>query len=198
MITSELEKLKILDKRKQITFAYLTCERLFRNYLHFSTQYKFGNPILIRNVIDQIRRYINGYELTAAEAKQLINTVSINSPLPEKYDSIYASSALDACTVIIDSLNFIFDENTSRLVDISTMAFDTVDMFIQERDNLDFNVDMEFENKIQNDKLYKTEENIQIGIINYLTKIDSITEDDLNELNKLQKSGTGNINYNLK
>jgi uncharacterized protein YjaG (DUF416 family) len=36
MTIKEIDKLKDLDFEKQVTFTYLTCERLYPNYVYFS------------------------------------------------------------------------------------------------------------------------------------------------------------------
>jgi hypothetical protein len=78
------------------------------------------------------------------------------------------------------------DKKASRLNDISSFATDTVDMFIQDRDNLDFNTDPQLEQKILNDPLMQKELSIQNGIITYLTKIDNIGQLYINNLLGLQ------------
>lgn len=47
-----IKKLSVLNFERQLTFAYLTCERLYPNYSYFSQQYNFGDPQLLRECID--------------------------------------------------------------------------------------------------------------------------------------------------
>jgi uncharacterized protein YjaG (DUF416 family) len=48
---SDLEK---LDYSKQLVFAYLTCERLYPNYVYFSNNFHFGDKKILRSAIDFI------------------------------------------------------------------------------------------------------------------------------------------------
>ena len=189
----ELNKLKKLDFSKQRAFAYLTCERLFPNYVYFSKNYGFGNTHVLREAIDYI--YNNLFSNTTDKIKidSLINNVDKNIPEPVHYDTILASSALDACTVIIEALNFLIDKQLPRLDDISTMATDTADMYIQDKEALDYNTDIHFQQKIDDHPLMIKEIAIQKGIISYLANINNIELSDIDTLLELQGNKKGSL-----
>ena len=92
------------------------------------------------------------------------------------------SPALDACTAIQDCLYFLVDNNFSRIINISTYATDTVSVIIQENENLDFNTDENFQQKIDHHLLMQKEVAIQIGTISYLEKISSLLPIDIDTL----------------
>jgi uncharacterized protein YjaG (DUF416 family) len=169
MTIKEIDKLKDLDFEKQVAFAYLTCERLYLNYVYFSQNYDFGNPKILREAIDCI--YDNLFEQNPDENKiqSIIQKVEENTPDADDYSVIFVSSALDACTSILDSLDFLIDRDFSKIQSISTYGTDTIDMYIQEVENLDFNTDKDFQNKINNHPLMKREVAIQTGIISFLS-----------------------------
>lgn len=197
MVTEELNKLKELDFSKQLTFAYLTCERLFPNYVYFSQNYKFGNPALLREAIEYLDNAIFERKYDKAKIEYLIKNVDKNIPEPADYETGLASSALDACTAVEESLYFILDKDFSRIESISTFATDTVHMHIQEIDRLDFNTDPNFQIKINNHPLMKKEIKIQSGIISFLSNVKKVTIDlgDLQTLISLQENkGKGNLN----
>jgi uncharacterized protein YjaG (DUF416 family) len=193
MAIAEINKLKELNFTKQLAFAYLTCERLYPNYIYFSKKYEFGNPDILRTTIDFL--YSNLFDNKADKVKinSLIKKVDKNIPEPADYDTILASSALDASTVIIESLNFLIDKQTSRLDDISTMATDTADMYIQDVENLDYNTDKYFQQKIDTHPLMIKEISIQKGIISYLAKIKNIEPLDISTLLQLQENNKGSL-----
>jgi uncharacterized protein YjaG (DUF416 family) len=195
MVIDNIPDLEKLDYQKQLVFAYLTCERLYPNYAFFSNNFDFGDKEVLREAIDFIYNALLMSNFSKEEeTKSFLNIIDINTPFPHNFNTALASSALDASSVILETLNFMLDKNASRLNDISMLATDTVDMYIHDRDNLDFNTDPQFEYKILNDPLMQRELNTQKGIINYLTKINDIALIDINYLLDLQYNNhKGNI-----
>jgi uncharacterized protein YjaG (DUF416 family) len=195
MILDSRGALKKLDYNKQLVFAYLLCERLYPNYVCFSARSYFGDKQILRDAIDFICSILLTPNFSNEEkTKSFLSRIDINTPLPHNFDTILASSALDACCAVLVTLNFILDKNTSRLDEISTFATDTVDMYIQERDNLDFNNDPQFDDKIINDPLMKKELDIQNGIVSYLSNINGLESSDITNLLNLQfNEGKSNI-----
>jgi uncharacterized protein YjaG (DUF416 family) len=188
MAIAEISILKELDFNKQLVFAYLTCERLYPNYVFFSKNYGFGNPIELRKAIDYLYSNLINQKLDSKKINSLISNIDSLTPQPANYDTILASSALDACGVVYESLNFLLDKQSSRLDSISTMATDTVDMYIQEIAELDFNTDRYFQQKIDNHPLMQKEIKIQSGIITFLNNNTSIDLEDIQTLLQLQES----------
>ncbi|MDP4151298.1 MAG: DUF416 family protein [Bacteroidota bacterium] len=193
MAIQEINQLKDLDSTKQMTFAYLTCERLYPNYVNFSRQYNFGDPEILKDALDRIYRYLLYKEIDKEKLILLIKEVEENTPEPGDFDSILASSALDACTAIIESLNSLVNDQPPQLDNISVIATDTVSMYIHDRDNLDYNTDTNFHQKINNDPLMLKEISTQKGIISYLSKIDNIQPSDIVTLINLQENNKGNL-----
>lgn len=187
---NELSKLEQLDYKAQLTFAYLTCKRLYPNYVYFSKNYNFGNTAPLNNSLIYICDVLLDSE-NENYVREHFSLIETNTPSPEKFHTVLASSALDACTAIMETLEFIIDKKFRRILDISTFATDSVDMYIQERDDLDYNLPT-FEQKIQDDPLMQKEISIQKGIINYLIKIKSIQREDITTLLSLQ-GDNGNL-----
>ncbi len=189
MAVNNLNLLENFDYRKQLAFAYFTCERLYPNYVHFSRNFEFGDEIILRAAID----LIYGALLTTTspsqdDIKSYSSKVESNTPNTEDFDTIFVSSALDSCTAILETLDFILDNKVSRLYDISSFAIDTVDMYVSVRDNLDFNNDSLFNQKIFDDPLMQREYKVQEGIISYLSKIGVLELKDINNLLSLQNN----------
>lgn len=184
----ELKKLKELDFNKQRAFAYLTCERLLPNYAYFSNNFDFGNPQVLREAIDFL--YLNIFEQNLDKNKIdfFIKEVEKNTPDTGDFTTNFVSSALDACTAIIDSLSFLVDSNFIKIEYISTYATDTVSMYIQEIESLDFNHDKNFQQKIDTHSLMQKEILIQTGIISFLSNSRSFDFGDLQTLLQLQEN----------
>lgn len=194
MAIREISQLKKLDYTKQLAFAYLTCERLYPNYVYFSHNFKFGNDKVLKGAINFISDSLFDNAIDKNTTQRLLKDVDKIIPYPEKFTTVLASSALDACTVVIETLNFLLDKQSSRLEDISTLATDTIDMYIQERDGIDYNSE-NFEIKIYKDPLMQNELAVQKGIISYLMRVDKIEPSDIDTLfslqNKNKKSNIG-------
>jgi uncharacterized protein YjaG (DUF416 family) len=193
MAILEVNKLKELGFTKQLAFAYLTCERLYPNYVYFSKNYRFGNPSELRKAIDYLYSNLFDKNFDKAKIDSLIAKIDTLTPQPANYDTVIASSALDACGVIYEALNFLVDKKPLRLESISTMATDTADMYIQEKEDLDFNTDKSFQQKIDHHPLMIKEISIQKGIINYLSNVTNLEASDIDTLIQLQENNKGSL-----
>lgn len=182
----ELKILEQLNFSKQAAFAYLTCERLFPNYVYFSHNFDFGKPTILREAIDFL--YLNIFEKNPDENKinSLSKKIEENTPDPGEFETGLASSALDACAALYHSLLFLTSKDFSNISYISTSATDSVHMYIQEVDDLDFNTDKLFQEKIDNHPLMKREISIQKGIITFLSNSKKLDYGDIQTLLTLQ------------
>jgi uncharacterized protein YjaG (DUF416 family) len=193
MPVKEINQLKKLDFQKQLLFSYLSCERFYPNYLFFSTNYNFGDPTTFRSAIDFLRDSIFNKIINKQKIESLLQATSVNAPRPDDFATFYASIAMFSAGIVYESINLLKLTDIPRILnDISTMCTDAVDLFIQERDNMDYD-ETDFEAKILNDSLMQTELSIQKGSIAYLQKIDQLNESDINTLLQLQKNGTGTL-----
>ncbi len=187
MAIDNINELGKLNYNKQLVFAYLTCERLYPNYAFFSENFDFGAKQTLRKAIDYISTVLLISDFPSKdEIETHLSAIEPNTPFPQNFETILSSSALDSCTAILETLQFMLDRKKSRLKDISTFATDTVDMYIGDRDKLDFNTDPDFDRKIFNDPLMQREHSIQNGIISYLNKIEKLELPDINNLLNLQ------------
>ena len=193
MIISELTQLKNLDFTRQRTFAYLTCERLYPNYTYFSKAYGFGNPEVLKEATHYLYDNLFNKIIDKIKVASLSKKTEESTPQPADYDTILASSALDACTAIIESLSFFVDNQTLRLENISTAATDTVAMYIHDTTGLDPNTDINFQQKINSNPLMVKEIAIQKGIISYLSKTSLLQVSDIDTLIHLQEDNIGSL-----
>jgi uncharacterized protein YjaG (DUF416 family) len=186
MAAIEINLLKELDFKRQLAFAYLTCERLYPNYVYFSDHFGFGIPSRLRKAIDLL------YDSLLTETYELDRVKSIGLsieniiPQPSDYATILASGAMDACHVVQESLDFLLDKNSSRLDYVSRYAIETVEMYIDDKEQLDFNTDQDFFKKLATHPLMEKEISIQNGIISFLSKSKSVDYEDVQTLLRLQ------------
>lgn len=182
------EKLADLDDQKKIFFSLLICERLFPNYVFFSKKYGYGDPSKLETIISTLFRDVLENNKTL-KIDNYINIVENITPDTEDYDTILASFALDACTSILSTLYFLKDGDFENLVDVATYARDTVDMFIQERDDLDIN-DIQMDQLIEEDPFMQRELKRQFEVVDYLNSSmsESLSFIDLSSLRELAES----------
>lgn len=172
-------KILLLNTDKKIMFSLLICKRLLPNYIYFSNKFKFGNPSDLESVIFTLfKNLMENKENNNID--NLIKKIENNTPNTEDFNTIFVSFALDACTSILSILYYLKDDDINNIVDIATYARDTVDMYIQERDNLIISKELEF--LIENDILMLNEKKRQLDVINYLNNIDSVSQVDLDKL----------------
>jgi uncharacterized protein len=178
--------LKPLSFQKQLIFGVLTCEKLYPNYEHFSQNNLWGNGQILQNAISIIYQNVFRKDLFSEdEIQNLIEQVESITPDTEEFESILVSFALDACTSVLSTLNFIIDGETENIIDVATYARDTVDMYIQERDDLDVN-DKMIEIKIEQDIFMQREKQRQFDIIKLLSEKKEITDSQLQNLREVQ------------
>ncbi len=182
-----LNNLKTLDFTSQKVFAYLTCERLYPNYEYFSNAYKFGDPAILRNAIDFLYSNLFINDLQTVNITRLKSDVDKNTPDTEDFETIFTSFALDACTCILDSLDFLVDKDFSKIEYISSYGTDSVNMYIREFEDIDIS-DNELLAKINEHPFMKRELLIQNGIISFLANLSSINTDDIQTLLSLQEN----------
>lgn len=177
-------KLKSLSMEQQLLFAALTCERLYPNYLYFHERFGWGNPTVLLDSIDMIYQSVFIKNLYgSSEIQQYIEAVDMVTPNTEDYSTVFASFALDACTSVYSTLNFMLDKSLDHIADVASYARDTIDMFIQVRDDIDTQF-KDLETKIANDSLMIQEKSRQVSIIEKLNSFNGkgITENFIEDL----------------
>jgi uncharacterized protein len=175
-----------LSPIKNLIFSVIICERLLPNYEYFSQKVSWGDFQILLNAINII--YDEIYQRKIHSKEEILNAINLVesvTPDTEDYDSILASFALDTCTSIVSTLNFILDNNIENIVDSATFARDTVDMFIQEKENLSIEDNL-FENIIEEDKFMIREKQRQKDVILRLLELSEVNVNIVQELIAIQ------------
>lgn len=169
---NEIENLinNLTDKGKML-FAILTCELLYPNYVAFSTRENWGNPGVLKGGISLVYQAIIKDDLfSEQEINDMIISLDLVTPDTEDFESILTSFALDACTSLYSSLYYLINKDLAYILDISTYARDTVDMYIQEKDNMN-SLDRSIDIQIDHDDFMIKEKQRQRDLINKLSAI---------------------------
>lgn len=85
-------------------------------------------------------------------------------PDTEDFSTLLCSQALDAGVAVCETLQLAMGADLGHAVNAASVARDTVDMFIQERDQMDY-ADPEFEKKILEDPLMIGELSAQRSVL---------------------------------
>eukprot|EP00388_Colpodella_angusta_P001559 GDKJ01004903.1.p2 GENE.GDKJ01004903.1~~GDKJ01004903.1.p2 ORF type:complete len:200 (-),score=6.39 GDKJ01004903.1:143-742(-) len=188
-----LDLLNPLHFEKQLLFGALICEKLYPNYSKFCQYEPYDNSQILQEAISVIFQCVFNRELySSSEIQDIINQVEIVTPDTENYETILVSFALDSCTSILSCLYFIQDNDVENIADVATYARDTIDMFIQERDNLSLN-DSFLEQKIENDNLMQQEKRRQKIVLELLKSNKNINESLIQNLRNIQPDSIINL-----
>ena len=184
--TEILHLLKPLSFQKQLVFSALICEKLLPNYIHFSQTVSWGNPLSLQNAISVIYQNVFRNDLfTSEEMQDLISEIELVTPDTEDFESILVSFALDSCTSLLSTLNFIIDKEIDNVADVATYSRDTIDMYIQERDDLSLD-DKMLAIKIEQDFFMQKEKQRQRTVLKLLLEMNEITDAQLQRLREIQ------------
>jgi uncharacterized protein len=130
--------LRQLAPWQRIVFMVQVGERMIPNYRHFSAETGFGNVSALRGAFDAAWIWIESKRLPDNIA-ELREACEQQAPDTERFRSPYTSAALDAANVAAIVLEGLERPDEARPVDVASLARDTVDLFVQERMNLDPN-----------------------------------------------------------
>ena len=156
-----------LPPSHRTAFAATCCERLLPNYAAFAREVRWGEPETLRAALDHIWRVLDGGTLDRGEINRLVTKCDFVIPDTEDFDTSSVSAALDAGTAVVGTLRSLLDGYTRHIVEVASYCRDTVHMYIQERDDLDYK-DPLFDTKIEEDPLMKRELARQAAVLSEL------------------------------
>jgi uncharacterized protein YjaG (DUF416 family) len=141
----------------RVAFAAACCERLLPNYAAFAREVGWGEPATLRSAVDYVWSVLAGGTWNHGEIDRFIKRCDAAIPDTEDFETILVSGALDAGTAVVQTLRALLDGDPKRIVDVASFCRDTVDMYIQNRDQLDYDTDPSFEERIEQDPLMTRE-----------------------------------------
>jgi uncharacterized protein YjaG (DUF416 family) len=193
-----LRELRALSKWHRLAFAAASAERLLPNYVAFARAARWGSADTLREALDYVWLVIERQRMDADEVQRLIARVETVTPDTEAFRTPFTSAALDAAGAVIETLHCVLDADPQRALIVATLARDTVDMFIQERDRLDLTRDRDFEQRIANDPLMRDELDRQHELLTELREQSALTQFFVRRLqSKAQNHGISNIRISI-
>lgn len=140
---------------QRVAFMAACCERMLPNYETFHLQTGFGNPGVLRRGLDAVWAWVES-DAPLEDTAELISQVDLQAPNTEEFKSAYTSAALDAANSIAITLEAVGGASEDGVVEVASLARDTVDLFIQQHDGLSPS-DPGFEDRIMESSLMQTE-----------------------------------------
>lgn len=173
-----------LSDKGRLLFAAITCVHLYPNYENFVRAFGWGSPQVIQHAIEEIFLVLKEDRPDSARQLQdLIDAVDLVIPDTEDFSDIACSQALDAGVAVLSTLEYIKARDLESVVNVAICARDTVDMFIQVRDDFNSN-DPSCESRIESDYLMLREKARQELLIRQLAilKLDAVSDGLINSL----------------
>ena len=153
--TSLLLKLEGMPAWKRVAFMAYCCERMLPNYATFKVQSGYGNNAVLRAALDVIWEWVEN-EQTNEDMIALARACEQQAPDTAEFSSSYTSAALDAATAIATTAEAVSDTTASKVIEVASLARDTIDLFVQKVDDLDPN-DPRLDEKIRRSDLMQAE-----------------------------------------
>jgi uncharacterized protein YjaG (DUF416 family) len=139
---TELPDLLIgLVRRKRLLFLAACCERQFGNYAQFHQETGWGDPQVLCDGLQSLWNYTDNIDIT--NLKNIRRAIEAVTPDTEEFKSGYTSSALNAATALLESLDYCVDDDISHCLQVACLCRDSIYMFIQLREDYDYSDDDE-------------------------------------------------------
>ena len=122
----------------RVAFGLLCCERMIPNYVVFALQNDWGDATILRNTLDACWDGLigGGVEIDWTALKK---QCSESAPDTEDFQTLLVSSALDAAIAVAMLIDLHETGGVEHAVSIASLACDTVDMYVQESEDMDPN-----------------------------------------------------------
>lgn len=182
-MNQELKELLLqLTREQQILFAALTCEKMYPLYQRFHILSNWGNEDVyaegIVNLYNSlITNDISDYEL-------FIDSLEYITPDLDDFTGNAAAYAADACIALIEATTFLLDFNVEHIINCSTSATDTVDMYIQLVEDLDVNL-ATLNEVVDSHVVMRTEIQRQKQLLSALSRVNDFTNQEIVTLRNL-------------
>ena len=180
-------RLNTLSFRHKVLFAVLACERMLPSYIYFHNDEKWGSVSALKDTLEFLYTFTINGNIDMPIIDKLKIDIEQNTPDLDEFSSESASYAFDTCTTYYETLEYAKTKNNTHLSNVVESLLATVDMFIQEQDDLDPG-DIHLEEKISKNKYMMNEIERQNTILSVLSKQELITSELIKTLRSLNLS----------
>ncbi len=126
-----------LPKSHQAVFSALNCEKMLPSIVRFDQGESNQGQHLFEKSIRAIFSFGLGLSTDLEEYKILKDEVESFWPDLDESQNEFASYAFDACIAMDEALNFVINSDSAHVINCITAATDTIDMYVQDINDLD-------------------------------------------------------------
>lgn len=119
-----------------VLFALSCAERMLPNYRRFVFEHEWGNEAILRGALDLGWNWLEGIPIEATTVRKFQQACNDQAPNTENFSTISVSSALDAANAAAIVAGLIVDPDVDKVIELASYARDSVDMFVQEHENM--------------------------------------------------------------
>lgn len=185
------QSLSQLESWKQIAFMALCCERMVPNYEQFAAETSFGDPLVLRLGLGAAWSW-----LVTRQVPDHLNTVRMaveqQTPDTTNFASPFTSAALDAVNAVACLLDALVNPEIADPVEVAVLSYDTVDIYVQEIEDLDPREDG-FEDRILSHPLMQKELRRQREDLSYLEHWNGSQIDGARLLREQRQNSLGSL-----
>ena len=119
-----------LEYRQQFELCISICKTLFSDYKDFCQENSWGDLDILIDAIQFCELYNDGKITSIESLKETL--LKVEAITPDTDDFEMASYALNACTAVSETLEFLMDNNRRHVLNVGSFFTDTIDARIQE------------------------------------------------------------------
>ncbi len=158
-----------LSHRGRVVFSAAISARLLPNFSEFERVAGVGPSPLLNETLAVVWRWVDGAEVTTRRLRRLAESSESLAPDPGEYETVLASSALDAAVAVANTVRLVLDDDLELAVEVACQARDSVDMFVQEVEDMSER-GSSLEERIALHPLMLSEVAFQTGLLSSLAK----------------------------
>lgn len=166
-------------------YILLTCEKMLPNYISFSKEVNWGDVDVFYDVLKTLEDTSLGKHFSKQVLEKLNEKVEENVPDLDEFET--GSFAFDASLVFNEAVLFLLKKEPQNIENVLQGALDSVDMFVQMKEDLDPN-DVQLDEKIEKDVYMQRECNRQIVILQHLITKSQFSYDTISEIRKINEN----------
>lgn len=184
------QKVLNLNRDKLSLFCNLNCEKMLPCYKIFFETEQWGDFLFFDNLVKSL--YFSIIEKSALDYNQWEKELTKNFPDLDEFESEAASYSFDTCVAFDEMIFFLLSDNTEHVVNNSQACIDTVDMFVQLKENvggkITYNQIPALEALIFKDEYMQRELKRQLDILTELENTITIDEQSIDKLRTINES----------
>lgn len=176
---------------KQVAFMALCCQRMVPNYCRFTSDSAFGDWQILQRGIDAAWSWLASDRLPD-DLGSIRLQVERQAPDTESFVSPFTSAALDAANAVACLLDGVADPENADPAEVASLARDTIDLYVQDIENLDPNA-IDLEETILRHPLMQRELHRQHDALAFLERWSGTRHDAAQQLRARREAPAGSL-----